>query len=155
MARVSMILLQIMYLVTYGFAIYFLEDSVRASTDLTREVIPREPLRALQIASSLTTLLMVIGCWGIALRLYLIASIGFDDSASGIQFRRLFPFIFVIDEIWALTPLLLYHKWRLGLTILCMAILAYVPITQRNLVRSAYPGKSSGSSDRVKLPSRY
>ncbi len=144
MSRVCMILLQVMYLLIYGVALFYLADFVNAVLGLVREYVTGDYAAARTIARWVTTILMITGCCGIALRLYLIASVGFDDPETGIQFRKVFPFLFAIDEIWALTPLLLFTRWRPGVTILCLAFLAYVPITQRNLVRSAYPSRRSG-----------
>jgi hypothetical protein len=147
-SRVCMILLQVMYLATYGVALFYLADFVNAVLGLVQEYVAGDYAAARVIARWVTTVLMITGCCGIALRLYLIASVGFDDPETGIQFRKLFPFLFILDEIWALTPLLLYTRWRPGVTILCLAFLAYVPITQRNLIRSAYPSRRSGTFDR-------
>ena len=143
MSRVCMLLLQVMYLAIYGVALFYLADFINAILALVREYVTGNYAAAREIARWVTTVLMITGCCGIALRLYLIASVGFDDPETGIQFRKLFPFLFVVDEIWALTPLLLFTRWRPGVTILCLAFLAYVPITQRNLVRSAYPSRRS------------
>ena len=148
MSRVCMILLQLMYLATYGVALFYLGDFVNAALDLVREYVTSNYAAARDIARWLTTVFIVTACCGIALRLYLVASVGFNDPETGIQFRKLFPFLFVLDEIWALTPLLLYTRWRPGVTILCLVFLAYVPITQRNLIRSAYPSRRSGKFDR-------
>jgi len=144
MSRICMILLQAMYLAIYGVALFYLADLINAVLDLVRQYVTGNYAAAREIARWVTTILMITGCCGIALRLYLMASVGFDDPETGIQFRKLFPFLFAIDEIWAMTPLLLFAKWRPGVTILCLAFLAYVPITQRNLIRSAYPSRRSG-----------
>lgn len=148
MSRICMILLQLMYLATYGVALFYLGDLINAVLDLVREFVTGNYATAREIARWVTTVLMVTGCCGIALRLYLIASVGFDDPETGIQFRKLFPFLFALDEIWALTPLLLFTRWRPGVAILCLAFLAYVPITQRNLIRSAYPWRRSGKFEK-------
>jgi serine/threonine protein kinase len=148
MSRVCAILLQVMYLATYGVALFYLGDFVNDVLNLVRDYVTGNYSAARDIARWVTTVLMITGCCGIALRLYLIASVGFDDPETGIQFRKLFPFLFILDEIWALTPLLLYSKWRPGVTILCLAFLAYAPIAQRNLIRNAYPSRRSGTFDR-------
>ncbi len=143
LGRVLAILLQIMYLAIYGVALFYLNDLVNSVFSLVREYVTGDWAKARAIARGLTTLLMVTGIWGIAIRLYLLASLGFHDPETGSQFRKLFPFLFVVDEIWALSPLLLYSRWRPGVTLLCVAILAYVPMSQRNLIKSAYPWRSS------------
>ncbi len=143
LGRVLAILLQIMYLAIYGVALFYLNDLVNSVFTLVREYVAGDWTRARAIARGLTTLLMVTGIWGVAIRLYLLASLGFNDPETGSQFRKLFPFLFVVDEIWALAPLLLYGRWRPGVMLLCVAMLAYVPMSQRNLIKSAYPWRSS------------
>jgi len=143
LGRVLAILLQVMYLAIYGVALFYLSELVNSAFSLVREYVTADWMKARTIARGLTTLFMVTGIWGIAIRLYLLASFGFNDPETGRQFRKLFPFLFVVDEIWALAPLLLYSKWRPGVTLLCVATLAYVPMSQRNLIKSAYPWRSS------------
>jgi serine/threonine protein kinase len=145
-SKACMILMQVMYLTMYGVTLFYLGDAVNALLRFTVEWVTSDPLRSSEIARVLTTLMMVTGVCGIAVRMYLIASIGFDDPETGIQFRKLFPFMFLIDEIWALSPLMLSSRWRLGLVIICVSLLAYAPIAARNLVRSSYPSRRSGST---------
>jgi len=145
LGRLLTILLQLMYLAIYGTALFYLNELVNSIFGLVREYVTGDWSGARMIARGLTTLLMVTGVWGIAVRLYLLASVGFNDPETGRQFRRIFPFLFVVDEVWALAPLLLYSRWRPGITILCVAVLAYVPMSQRTLIKSAYPWRSSSS----------
>jgi predicted Ser/Thr protein kinase len=147
-SRILMILLQGMYLAIYGAALFYLGDFVNAVLGLVQEYVTGDYTTAREIARGVSTVLLVTGCCGIALRLYLLASVGFNDPETGVQFRKLFPFLFIVDEIWALTPLLLSSRWRPGVTLICLAFLAYVPITQRNLIRSAYPSRRSGKFGR-------
>ncbi len=143
MGRALAVLLQIMYLAIYGVALFYLNDLINSVYSLVYEYVTGDWVEARAIARGFTTLLMVTGIWGVAIRLYLLASLGFNDPETGRQFRKLFPFLFVVDEIWALTPLLLYGRWRPGLTLLFVAMLAYVPMSQRYLIKSAYPWRSS------------
>ncbi len=143
-SKVLTILMQVMYLAIYGVTLFYLGDAVNALLGLTREWVTTDYTRASAIARYLTTLMMITGVCGIAVRMYLIASVGFDDPETGMQYRRLFPFLFLISEVWALSPLMLYPRWRLGLTIICVVLLAYAPIAERNLVRSSYPSRRSG-----------
>jgi serine/threonine protein kinase len=146
LSKACMILLQVMYLSIYGVALFYLGDAVNALLGFTTEWITADAMRASEIGRILTTVMMVTGVCGIAVRLYLIASIGFDDPETGVQFRKLFPFMFLIDEVWALSPLMLSFRWRLGLTIICVCLLAYAPIAARNLIRSSYPSRRPGLS---------
>ena len=84
------------------------------------------------------TVLLASACCGLAVRLYLTVSVVFDDPETGKQFRKLFPFLFLLDELWALSPFLMVGKWQPGMTLICVALLAYLPISHLNLMRSAY-----------------
>jgi hypothetical protein len=131
-ARASLLLLQLLYLGMYGFALVYYGDVLRAVARGLATIgleLPAAPVAAA---------LLVTGCGGIAIRLYLIASVGFDHPDTGRQFRKLFPLLALLDEVWALAPLLLLGKWPEGLTLLAMATLAYLPFSHRNLIASAY-----------------
>ncbi len=138
MARGSLLLLQIMYLIIYGIALYNFYD---VCLKITRQVAPYlQTTRAFGMPlSALISSVFLLSVWcGMAVRLYLIASVGFDDRETGVNFGKLFPYLFVLDEVWALSPMLLIEKWPAGITLICVALLAYLPISHRNLVRSAY-----------------
>lgn len=139
LARGSLILLQFLYLAIYGFALYYHQDVITRTMSAAMPHLGRDFFRSFEIAKLLSMTFLVSGCCGIPVRLFLVVSVGFDDPETGRQFRKLFPFLFLLDEIWALAPLLLIGKWAAGLTIICVALLAYLPISHRNLVRSAYP----------------
>jgi serine/threonine protein kinase len=121
-------LLQVLYLVLYLIAlaklhtIHFLlgqlsPDAGRPTTEVIR----------------FTALL------GIALRLYLLAGIIFDYKGFGNDFRRLSFVIVPLDALWALSPLLLLAAGKLGpLAFACVVALAFLPLSQRTLVRMAY-----------------
>jgi len=81
---------------------------------------------------------LVTGAVGIALRLYLLSAVAFDFSGLGTTFRRVFPVVLAIDELWALAPFLLIPKIGVGLAFAAAAALLYVPFSQRTLVRMAY-----------------
>jgi serine/threonine protein kinase len=138
LARVLLLLLQVTYLAVYAAVLYHHWDAhVKIATALAS--IPGSDW-ILRIASPVTlaSILMATGCCGIAVRLYLMVSVGFDDPETGVQFRKLFPFLFLLDEIWALAPLLLMGSWPSGLPLLFTAMLAYLPLSQRTLIRNAY-----------------
>lgn len=76
---------------------------------------------------------------GIALRLYLLAGVAFDYKGLGIDFRRLSFLMIPMDSLWALSPLLLLAAGKLGpLAFACVVALAFLPLSQRTLVRMAY-----------------
>jgi DNA-binding winged helix-turn-helix (wHTH) protein len=82
-------------------------------------------------------LILVAGLIGAAVRLYLIAAVGFNYSGSGTLFRQAFPGILALDAFWAASPLLLFG--RLGfLTLLFVAALVFLPFSQRTLILSIY-----------------
>lgn len=50
------------------------------------------------------------------------------------QFLRIWPFLFLFDELWSLAPFLLLHHINFGLAVSCTALLVYSPFAQRSLV---------------------
>jgi predicted Ser/Thr protein kinase len=146
LARTSLIMLQLMYLALYGFALYY-------HLGVLGGLIPRllmlpgvNSLLAYASPVAWASVLLVTACAGVTVRLYLLASVGFDDPETGHQFRRIFPFLFLLDELWALTPLLLLDRWPPGVALMGMAILAYLPMSQRTLMKSAYAWRRADSA---------
>jgi DNA-binding winged helix-turn-helix (wHTH) protein len=127
LARALFLTIQFGYLSMYSAALYELDavDSVLART------VPES-------AAVLSPLLMVTAMCGIAVRLYLISAVGFRHPAAGEKFRRLFPFLFALDVWWAASPLLLAPRIGLGLVLGAVAALAYLPFSQRTLIRRLY-----------------
>jgi cholera toxin transcriptional activator len=72
---------------------------------------------------------------GIAVRLYLVAATALDYHLLGQKYRVLFPALFALDMLWALSPLLIADRIGLGLALGTVAALIYMPFTQRVLVR--------------------
>ncbi|MBI4461253.1 MAG: winged helix-turn-helix domain-containing protein [Acidobacteria bacterium] len=135
MARALFLTIQAGYLAMYISALYFGEDLERAL------------LRVLMVSSVMTMPLVIVSAMcGIAVRLYLLSSVGLDHPASGSKFRKLFPALFVLDIFWAASPLLLARKIGYGLALGCVAALAYLPFSQRTLVRSIYRGRNFSES---------
>lgn len=81
---------------------------------------------------------IVTASLGIALRLYLFSAVAFDFRGIERQFTRLFLWLFVLDELWALSPFLLWQKLGIGLVMASAAALVWVPFSQRTLLRMAY-----------------
>lgn len=86
----------------------------------------------------LVVLVILSAVLGIPMRLYLLTAAGFDYRGLGRSFRRLFPFLLPLDELWALSPFFLGHKIGYGLAFAVTAALLYVPFSQRTLIRMAY-----------------
>ncbi len=78
--------------------------------------------------------LIVTAAVGIPVRSYLLTAMAFKYEGLSGKFRKLFPFVLVLDELWAFTPFLLVEQMGVGLAIACAAILLYVPFSQRSLL---------------------
>lgn len=76
---------------------------------------------------------------GIPFRCYLLSAVGFDFRGLGQKFRRIFPFLLVLDSIWAFAPFLLLFSIGFGAAFAATAALLYVPFSERTLIRLAYP----------------
>jgi cholera toxin transcriptional activator len=86
----------------------------------------------------LVVIVVVAAVLGIPTRLYLLAAVTLDFRKLGKNFRRLFPSLFVLDELWALAPFLLVDRIGFGLAFAATAALLYVPFSQRTLIRMTY-----------------
>ncbi len=75
---------------------------------------------------------------GIVLRLYVCSGVALDYTGLGKKFARLFPFLLLLDELWALAPFLLINKLGAGISLAAIAALVWMPFSQRTLVRMAY-----------------
>ncbi len=125
-------LVQVMYLIFYVSGLAHLQGVERIATSF----LPGG--RALAIVG----VVFITGAVGIPLRLYLLSSIAFDFRRLGETFRRLFPFVLALDQLWAITPFLLLPKIGVGLAFATTAALLYVPFSERTLIRMAYPIQS-------------
>jgi DNA-binding winged helix-turn-helix (wHTH) protein len=129
LVRALFVLLQVMYLIFYVSGLAHLRDADRVASSF----LPG--WRAMSIVGAL----LVTGAVGIPLRLYLISSAAFDFRKLGTTFRRLFPFVLALDQLWAIAPFLLLPQIGVGLAFAATAALLYVPFSERTLVRLAYP----------------
>ncbi len=120
-------LLQVMYLGFYVISLAKLHDI---------DAIAQRAIAAWDWL--LVVILIVAAVLGIPIRLYLLTAVLFDVRKLGQNFRRLFPFIFALDELWALAPFLLLHQIGFGLAFAATAVLLYVPFSQRTLIRMTY-----------------
>jgi cholera toxin transcriptional activator len=121
-------LIQLMYLVFYLTALFRLHD-VQAVAD---SFLP------LWGATALAGTVMVTAGVGIPLRCYLISAVGFDYQRLGEKFRRIFPFVLALDQLWAVAPFLLIQEIGLGAAFAASAALLYLPFSERTLIRMAY-----------------
>jgi hypothetical protein len=88
---------------------------------------------------------IVIAMCGIAVRIYLLSEVGWAHPEAGRNFRRLFPFLLVLDALWAASPLLAVPAIDLGTALAGVAGLAYVPFAQRTLILSIYPPRADAN----------
>jgi hypothetical protein len=132
--RVLFLLIQLMY---FGFYIAALAR-LRAIEDLLESAFTHW--------TWIVVVLVVSAAVGIPIRLYLLAAAGFDVRGLTHKFHRLFPFTFILDQLWALAPFLLLPQIGLGLALAASAVLIYVPFSQRTvlLMGDAHSRRPSG-----------
>jgi len=133
LARALFALIQILYLSCYVAALARLE-----------RLAPTHGYLAASVLEVLEAVLLVSAVVGLAARLYWLACVAFDLRATGRQFRRVFPLLAVLDELWALAPLLLWTRLGFGLAFAATAAMLFLPFAQRNLVRMAYGWPARG-----------
>jgi len=120
--RVLFLLIQVMYLSFY----------IAALARLTRVQELLE--QTLGYPAWAMALLLVSAVVGLPIRLYLTSAVAFDLAGLSHKFHRLFPVIFPLDELWALSPFLLAPQIGVGLALAATAALIYVPFAQRTLL---------------------
>ena len=121
-------LVQLMYLIFYVNALFRLGAIDR----ITSTFLPAWGARAIFVA------VLVTAGVGIPLRCYLISAVAFDHQGLGDKFRRMFPVILALDQLWAVAPFLLAEKIGFGAAFAATAALLYVPFSERTLVQLAY-----------------
>jgi cholera toxin transcriptional activator len=126
-SRFLFLLIQVMYLCFYIPAL----AGVHLIDDIVNALFRRG-------GESAALVVIVTASLGIALRLYWFSAVAFDFRGIERQFSRLFPFLFVLDELWALSPFLLWQRMGIGLVLASAAALVWVPFSQRTLLRMAY-----------------
>jgi cholera toxin transcriptional activator len=118
-------LLQIMYLIFYVVAL------------LHWRALDR--IEIFNVGSPFVPVLVVVTAGvGIALRFYLLSSVGFDHPQLGVKFQKIFLGVLVLDLLWAIAPFLIVEIIGFGPAFGATAALLYVPFAERTLVRMAY-----------------
>jgi DNA-binding winged helix-turn-helix (wHTH) protein len=120
--RVLFSLIQLMYL---SFYIVSLAKLSRVETIVADSGNPVAPI---------VVAIVVTAAVGIPIRLYLLAAAAFNYRGLNRKFQTLFPFLLLLDELWALAPFLLVHQIGIGLAIGLTAALLYLPFSQRSLL---------------------
>lgn len=123
-ARLLFVLIQIMYLAFYLSALFRWENTYRASY-----------LAWERGGSAAFTIYMATALAGLAVRLYLISATAMDYHLLADKFRLLTPGLFVLDMIWALSPLLIQDRIGFGFALAACAALIYMPFAQRTLMK--------------------
>jgi cholera toxin transcriptional activator len=115
-------LIQIMY---FCFYVISLANVHRVDAFLSRELLhPAWVFIPLLVTASV----------GIPIRLYLLSAALFGYSGLTNRFLKLFPALFLLDELWALAPFLAIDQIGAGLALAATAALLYVPFSQRSLL---------------------
>ena len=119
-ATVLFVLLQAMYLAFYAGALMNLGEI-------------EELLSALPHAGEIYMTLLVTAAVLIPVRAFTLCTALFRAPGVTAKLLRLWPFLLVLDEVWALAPFLLLHHINFGLALACTALLVYSPFAQRAL----------------------
>jgi cholera toxin transcriptional activator len=127
--RILFLLIQLMYLTFYIIFLVRLSFAEAVLNDWGR------------YAYGVFLVLVVAAAIGIPVRLYLLTAMAFRYEGLNEKFKKLFPFLLVLDEMWALTPFLCVQQIGLGLAIATAAALLYLPFSQRSLLLMGVEGK--------------
>jgi cholera toxin transcriptional activator len=121
-AHTLFLLIQLIYLIFYVLSL----ARIREVDALLRET--GDSARLILVA------LIVTAAAGIPIRLYLMSAAAFHYQRLGAKFRKLFPVLLPLDELWALAPFLAMEQLGLGAAIAVTAALLYLPFAQRSLL---------------------
>ena len=119
--RTLFVLLQLMYLSFYVGALANLaeiEDLVSALAKSTQILI----------------VLIVTAAIMIPVRAFVLSMVLFHAPGARRKFLKIWPFLLLLDLLWALSPFLLLHHISYGLALSCTALLIYSPFAQRSLI---------------------
>ncbi len=131
-ARALFLTIQVGYLGIYCAAAYYVESLQRALAGFLNTG-----------AGTGAPFVVVAAMCGVSVRLYLLSSVGLDHRAAGRKFQRLFPALFLLDTLWAVSPLLLAQNIGYGLALVAVSALAYLPFAQRTLMQSISPAETA------------
>jgi cholera toxin transcriptional activator len=120
--RLLFSLIQLMYLSFYVASLVSLHE--------TERVLEQMP----EYQKGLFAVILVTALVGIPVRLYLFSGAVFGYRGLTRRFLSLFPFLFPLDELWALSPFLIVEYIGMGLALAATAALLYVPFSQRSLL---------------------
>jgi len=129
-ARLLFTLTQVMYLIFYLSALFSWENTYKASFNTWGRA-----------GATAFVIYLATSMVGIAVRLYLISATAMDYHLLGSKYRLLTPALFVLDMIWALSPLLIADRIGLGFALGACAALVYMPFAQRTLMKMMQSGR--------------
>jgi cholera toxin transcriptional activator len=128
------VLLQIMYVGFYAGALANLAEI-------------NELFAPLPFATQLFTVMIVTAALMIPVRAFLACAVLFHAPGIREKFRKIWPFLLVLDGLWSLAPFLLLHHISYGLALACTTLLVYSPFAQRSLILMGAGGaKPEGSA---------
>lgn len=113
--------LQLMYLAFYVGALANLAE-IEGLVSVLRE------------ATGIYLVILVTAAVLIQVRAFILCAVLFRAPGLTAKLLRLWPFLFLADELWALSPFLLLHHIDIGLALACTALLVYSPFAQRSLI---------------------
>jgi cholera toxin transcriptional activator len=119
--RTLFILLQLMYLSFYVGALANLAEI-------------EDLVSALSKSTQILTVLIVTAAIMIPVRAFVLSMVLFHAPGARRKFLKIWPFLLLLDLLWALAPFLLLHHISYGLALSCTALLVYSPFAQRSLV---------------------
>ena len=128
-------IIQLMYLIFYVVALFLWRDV----DEVAAAFLPGWGSFAIVVA------VLVTAGVGIPLRCYLISATAFDYRRLGEKFQRMFLFVLVLDQLWAVAPFLLAEQIGFGAAFAATAALLYVPFSERTLIKMAYAEKDRGA----------
>ncbi|MDR3793338.1 MAG: winged helix-turn-helix domain-containing protein [Terracidiphilus sp.] len=91
-------------------------------------------LSPLPQSTGVFALLLATAAILIPVRAFTLSIALFRAPAARAKLLRLWGFLFVADELWALAPFLLLHHINAGLALACVTLLVYSPFAQRSLI---------------------
>jgi hypothetical protein len=90
------------------------------------------------------TALQILALTGFAVRIYLIALVGWGHSQAGLRYQKLFPLLLPLDALWAATPLLVQREaGRLGALVSWAGVIlmGWLIFGQRTLMKRIAQGR--------------
>ena len=124
--RILFLLAQIPYIASYLVVFYYWYD--------LNPVLSRN-LALVPLAVSRFTL-QVFALIGFAVRVYLVTLVGWGHPRAPERYRKLFPYLFPIDALWVVTPLLVQETVKPLVSMAGMILMAWLIFGQRTLMNT-------------------